>query len=212
MKNNWILNCTLGIVLGIGVAGGIVATLRDLMPPDSLAMAALFLGVVALAGAVQGVVLAHFQYPRVAAAVPGLNRQAWLRNSLIAGAVLWAVSCVPLLIPDRLQYQFFEDTNTTPWFWVWLCVDGFLWLFGFGLAQWRVLATVHKKGAGAWLWANAVGWLLGTLLVFFVQGLIAMPASVWVVYGTVFAAVVAGAALVALCMQMALKVLERRGA
>jgi len=207
VKTNWILNCTLGLVLGVGLSTGILTSLDGLFPPGNLALGAVAVLGICLAGALQGAVLGHFQYPGVAAAVPGLPRTAWLRNSVVAGVLLWAVSCIPLLLPYPAQHQFVEGTTSVPWFWLWLAVAGLLCLFAFGFAQALVLRPLHKTGAGAWLRANAVGWLLGTFLVMLLQGLIVI--SPLVVYGLLFVCLVVGAGVTALVLRVGVQVLAR---
>lgn len=196
MGKNWVLNGSLGIVLGLLMATGLVVVLLDYAHPVQAWHTFPLILAFAVAGGVQGGLLGFFQHGPLAVAVPSLPQGIWVKHTALAGAVLWVLACFPLAFPAEGRLAFFSSL----WFWPWLGAVAFAGLMAFGIAQSRILAAFHVEGARRWVRANSIAWVAGTAVTVAVAsvGLATKPGAIpeWLllvlfIFGMALGAVVA---------------------
>jgi hypothetical protein len=144
----WTATVTAGEALGFAVpavAGAAVAA----ADPGRPVVAA----VVLAAGAVEGAVLGTAQALVVRRAIPAVASRDWIRATVAGAVVAWAIGLLPILAGDRL------DEVPVPLAVALVVVLGGTLVTAMGAFQARVLAR-HVPGAGRWVPATALAWLL----------------------------------------------------
>lgn len=168
----WVVNCTLGELIGFGglpVVGGIVTLwLTDSLSPDSRSI--VLYAVAVIGGLGEGAVLAWFQLRVLRAVFSGLNEPRWILATAAAAAFAWSLGYLAPTLDDLF------GISTAMQIAIWVPA-GALILASIGIAQARVLRGVIER-PGRWIFANAVGWLLGLVWTFLLPALVPEGASI----------------------------------
>lgn len=161
----WTINCALGELLGISVAGAIAFGVNSAIgEPQTIADKVLVLFFMLLAGFIEGFMLGLFQWKVLKNKFKKMPHNKWILYTVTVAVLGWFLGMLPSL--------FFISTNTTsnsapsfdfdnPIIFTLLCIGtGIILGAIFGLFQWFVLKKYAQK-AYLWILANALGWGLG---------------------------------------------------
>lgn len=164
----WTLYCAAGELLGIGSAGAIAFAVNHLVgEPTTLPAKLLVLGAMLLAGAIEGFLLASFQWRVLHQQLPGVPLAGWRAYTMAIAVLGWLLGMMPSLFLFDEPAAEGQAAAAPPaildntWF-----VMGASAVMGlvvgalFGGFQWMVLRR-HVHRAGRWIWVNALGWGLG---------------------------------------------------
>lgn len=141
----WFATVTVAEFVGFAVpacVGALTATLRP-----AVSMPALL-----AAGAAEGAMLGSGQAAVLRRALPGLPRRRWIAATAGAAVLAYAIG----LAPSALSI----DAWPVPLVVVALAIGALVLLASIGTAQWLILRR-HVARAGHWIWATAIGWLVG---------------------------------------------------
>jgi len=154
-RRRWIIAFTLGELLGFGVLATAFGLLTLAMTRGLEARArSLVQAAAAIAGgAVEGAVLASFQWSVLRERLPQSVRGAWLRNTAIAAALAWAAGLAPPTLDELLDLG--AATQAVLWVAAALVI-----LPSIGVAQALALRGVEARPR-RWVLANVLGWLAG---------------------------------------------------
>jgi hypothetical protein len=144
----WTATVTAGEALGFAVpavAGAGIAAADPAWPVVA--------AVVLAAGAAEGAVLGTAQALVVRRAIPAVASRDWIVATVAGAVVAWAIGLLPILAGDRL------DELPVPLAVALVVVLGGILVSAMGAFQARVLAP-HVPGAGMWVPATALAWLL----------------------------------------------------
>lgn len=174
----WVVATTAGEFVGFAVPAAVGAAATWVMEGMEGTFAAVaMVGVMILAGVVEGAVLGFTQWLVLRRYIQNMARREWVLATALAAGVAWTIGMVPSTIGDL-------DTINP----VVLVGGGILlgavFVASIGFAQWLVLRRYIQK-AGWWVLANAIAWPAGVAVPF---GGLAMvpegaPVVVWVVVG-----------------------------
>ena len=160
----WIIACTAGELVGIGVATAAALGLDALIgEPHSFRARLLFLAVFATVGAVEGGALAGFQWRVLPTRLPRLRATEWIGVTVALAMAGWLVGMTPSLF-------FARDAGTAnePSLVVVLLMAA---LAGgaaglcFGGAQWFVLRR-YAEHASRWIWIHMPAWAFAMSAIF----------------------------------------------
>lgn len=144
-----------GEAIGFGAAmalgRGVVAIVGE---PGEL----LTLALACAAGAVEGACLGAAQGLVLRRVWPGLRVGAWARATMVGGALAWALGMT----------AGGHGPGTMPPLWVigLVMIASGLVLGGILGAAQAVVVRRHARGAGRWIAANAVGWMIGLMFAY----------------------------------------------
>ena len=159
----WTLACGAGEFIGIGMAAGIAILYNHLAgEPRSLPEKFSNLLIMMLAGALEGLILASFQWRILQEKIPKLPAWQWKLATTFIAVSGWCLGMIfPLFImeaPDRPVV--FDPPLVLIAF---ISLGGGFVLGGlFGLVQWFVLRK-YVSNSSSWILSNAVGWSIGLL-------------------------------------------------
>ncbi len=162
----WAIACGSGEFLGIAAAAALAIGHRLLLgEPANNADKLLNLFFMMVAGAVEGSILAYFQYRLIGRLFPGISWKQWLAYTVGAAVVAWMLGMLPSLFltgagaadpmspPDPLAYYSMA------------ALMGLLLGALFGYFQWLPLKG-QRQSALEWIPANALGWSVGMVFIF----------------------------------------------
>ena len=160
----WIVACTAGELLGIGVATGAALALNALIgEPRSLGSRLLTLATFAAVGAVEGTALAGFQWRVLRTRLPRLRAGEWVGVTVALAVAGWIAGMTPsLFINSEVTVQ--EE----PGLGVVLPVAAMAGAGAglcFGAAQWFILRR-HAERASQWIWIHVPAWALAMSAIF----------------------------------------------
>ena len=161
----WIVACTAGELVGIGVATGAALAIDTLIgEPRSLGSRLLTLATFAAVGAVEGTALAGFQWRVLRTRLPRLRAAEWIGVTATLAVAGWIVGMTPSL--------FMSDEPTAaqgePSLMIVLlkaAITGAGAGVCFGAAQWFVLRR-HAERAVRWIWIHVPAWALAMSAIF----------------------------------------------
>jgi hypothetical protein len=161
LKLLWLLTCGLGEMAGLGAALAVgAASALVLGAPTSAGGRLLVLVVLVLAGALEGLIVGHFQGRILQRVLPRFPRRRYLTATAAAAAFGWAVGVsTPLFFVEAAfdAESSWRATTTTLLFVAFL---GALLGLLFGGAQSLALDGAAKNRR-LWVMGNAVGWAAG---------------------------------------------------
>jgi hypothetical protein len=202
---SWTLATAVGEVLGFAIPVLTGAAAFSLIgEPDDARSALAFSVLLPAAGVGEGTILGSAQWLVLRRSLPSLSRRAWVGATAAAAGTAWALG----LLPSTIDALVAVPSSVLIGAWVLLAAP---LLCTIGVAQWLVLRR-HVAGAGGWVVANALGWLLGLPVTFIGPALVPndSPPALWLgvfvvcglLMGTVVG-VVTGVALDRLLMRAA---------
>ncbi|MGD9889723.1 MAG: hypothetical protein AB7R89_13340 [Dehalococcoidia bacterium] len=165
----------LGEVLGFAVPAVVGLNLLWLFGEvDSAGRAVTFYPLVLLAGMGEGAVLGTAQWVVLHRVLPSLTAHAWVGATAIAAGGAWALGLLPSSVDAAVTLP--PEAQAGAW-----VVIAPVLLCSIGVAQWIVLPH-HLDGAGRWIPANVIAWLLGLPVTFIVPALVPddSPPTVWI--------------------------------
>lgn len=173
----WIVACTAGELVGIGVATGAALALNALIgEPRSLGSRLLTLATFAAVGAVEGTALAGFQWRVLRTRLPRLRAGEWVGVTVALAVAGWIVGMTPSLFIDS------EVTvQDEPGLGVVLLVAAMAGAGAgvcFGAAQWFVLRR-HAERASQWIWIHVPAWALAMSAIFLGASVPSSGSSGW---------------------------------
>ncbi len=163
----WILSCALGEFIGIAIAAAItVLHFRLLGEPVTLADKIITMFIMLLAGAIEGALVAYFQWRVLRNFLPDLTLSRWQVVTIAAALTGWFLGMLPILMSGETSQGAAPAFDPPLWL-VSLTAAGVGLVFGaiFGWFQWLELRK-HLSGAAKWIWANTWGWTLGITWVY----------------------------------------------
>jgi len=171
MKNYWLkwtIACGIGEFLGIGVAAGIwFLHFRFLGEPESPGGKVLLLGIMVLAGIIEGSITGCFQWEVLRKRFTRLRTGNWLLFTALGAAAAWLLGMMPSLffIPESVASS---EPGAEPSGWLFAVLalsSGAVLGALFGAFQWIELRR-HTTGSGKWIPANLLGWMAGLAIIY----------------------------------------------
>jgi NAD(P)-dependent dehydrogenase (short-subunit alcohol dehydrogenase family) len=160
----WIVACTLGELVGMGIATGAALTIDALIgEPRSVGDRLLTLAVFAAVGAVEGTALAAFQWRVLRTRLPRLRIREWVGATVAIAVTGWIVGMTPSLFINQTA-----TVQEEPGLSVVLLVAAMAGAGAglcFGAAQWFILRR-HAERASRWIWIHVPAWALAMSAIF----------------------------------------------
>ncbi|MBD0377882.1 MAG: hypothetical protein ICV51_19920 [Flavisolibacter sp.] len=161
----WVINCSIGELIGIGLAGSIaVAVNHWLGEPQSFLQKSFVLIIMLFAGALEGTSIAWFQWQVLHHLFPRMKFISWWRWTVLIALLGWAAGTTPSLFLSGSE----PSSGSEPGFFliaIVAVVGGGIAGALFGLFQ----SFVLKKHTGKWPWwiiANTIAWSVAMLIIF----------------------------------------------
>lgn len=176
LYRRWVFAFTAGELLGFGgipVAGGALVFWLTVELGESF-RAVVFYAVAVIGGLGEGMVLGWFQARVLREVISGFDARRWIRLTSFAAAFAWALGMLAPTLDDLVGLSMLEQVI------VWV-PGSVLILFSIGTAQALALRGLVRN-VQQWIWANAVGWLLGLPWTFVLPALLpeSAPVAAWV--------------------------------
>jgi NAD(P)-dependent dehydrogenase (short-subunit alcohol dehydrogenase family) len=161
----WIVACTAGELVGIGVATGAALAIDTLIgEPRSLGSRLLTLATFAAVGAVEGTALAGFQWRVLRTRLPRLRAAEWIGVTATLAVAGWIVGMTPsLFMSDEPMAAQGEPSLMIVL--LMAVIAGAGAGVCFGVAQWFVLRR-HAERAARWIWIHVPAWALAMAAIF----------------------------------------------
>ena len=174
----WIVACTAGELVGIGVATSAALAINTLIgEPRSLGIRLLTLATFAAVGAVEGTALAGFQWRVLRTRLPRLRAAEWIGVTVGLAVAGWIVGMTPSLFMSQEPTAAQEEPGL-------MLVLLMAALAGagagicFGAAQWFILRR-HAERAARWIWIHVPAWALAMAAIFLGASLPTIEWSAW---------------------------------
>jgi hypothetical protein len=185
----WIVACSAGELVGIGVATGAALPINTLIgEPRSPGSRLLTLTAFAAGGAVEGTALAGCQWHVLRTRLPRLRAAEWIGVTAALAVAGWIVGMAPSL--------FMSDEPTAaqrePSLMIVLLMAAIAGAGAgvcFGAAQWFVLRR-HAERAARWIWIHVPAWALAMAAIFLGASL---PTPEWSAWSIALTGVAGGA-------------------
>lgn len=165
MFRHWVLNCSAGELIGIGLAGSLAVALNVLVgEPQTLSQKLLVLLGMLGAGVVEGTSVSWFQWKVLSKLFPELSFRRWWKLTTAVALLGWTLGMLPSLF---LQGGKPSAAVEPEWWWVLPAALAGGALAGglFGLFQYFELRR-HAPHAGWWIPANMLAWSVAMCLIF----------------------------------------------
>lgn len=162
----WTAACGVGEFLGIAAAAATAIGHRYLLgEPSSTEGRLLNLFFMALAGLLEGSILAYFQYRLIQKIFPQVAWKQWLAYTVAATIVGWMLGILPSLFVTGGAEEVTVQASGTPAYYSMAALIGLLLGALFGYFQWLPLKGL-RQNALLWVPANALGWAAGMVFIF----------------------------------------------
>lgn len=160
----WVVACTAGEFVGIGVASGAALTMATLVgEPQSPGERLVTLAVFAVVGAVEGAALAGFQWRVLRTRLPRLRAGEWVGVTVALAVAGWIVGMTPsLFITHEATPQSEPSLGVVL---LMAAMTGAGAGVCFGAAQWFILHR-HAEQASRWIWIHVPAWALAMSAIF----------------------------------------------
>lgn len=183
----WIAACTVGELIGIGVATAAGVTLNSIVgEPQSLGARVFVLVVFAAVGIVEGGALAALQWRVLRHRLPRLSAGEWVGVTVAVAVTGWIVGMTPSLFLSHESSTSREPALATVLLLAAIAGGGAGLCFG--AAQWFVLRR-HAESASRWIWIHIPAWALAMAAIFLGASL---PTAQWAWGWTALAGVAGG--------------------
>jgi hypothetical protein len=174
----WIVACTAGELVGIGVATGAALTIDTLIgEPRSMGSRLLTLATFAVVGAVEGTALAGFQWRVLRTRLPRLRAAEWIGVTVAVAVAGWIAGMTPSLFLSQGSTEAQEEPALTIVL-LMAATAGAGAGACFGAAQWLVLRR-HAERAARWIWIHVPAWALAMAAIFLGASLPTNEWSAW---------------------------------
>lgn len=195
LYTQWVINCSAGELLGIGIAGGIAVAINSVMSePYSTGQKINVLFAMLLAGAFEGTSVAWFQWRVLRHVYPTMRFINWWKWTVAIAVFGWTMGMLPSL--------FFINSTAQPpyepalWFVaVTAAAGGALAGALFGWAQ----SFELRKHTDKWMWwivANTLAWSVAMVIIFMgATWPAAETPAVWIITSAIISGCFAGLSL-----------------
>lgn len=161
----WTINCALGELLGIGIAGAIAFGVNGIIgEPQTISSKILVLFFMLVAGFIEGFMLGIFQWTVLKNKFQKIPKNKWIFYTILVAVLGWFFGMLPSLFfisPDATSNNAQSSDFDNPIIFALLSMGTGITLGAvFGLFQWFVLKHYAQK-AYLWILANSLGWGLG---------------------------------------------------
>ena len=178
LYRRWIVACTAGELVGIGVATSAALAINALIgEPRSLGSRLLTLATFAAVGAVEGTALAGFQWRVLRTRLPRLRAAEWIGVTVVLAVAGWIVGMTPSLFMSHEPTAAQEEPGLMLVLLL-AAMAGAAAGVCFGAAQWFILRR-HAERAARWIWIHAPAWALAMTAIFLGASLPMAEWSVW---------------------------------
>lgn len=201
---DWTIATALGEVCGFAVpALAWLTTLWLFGEAESAGPAVAFYLLMVLAGMIEGAVLGTAQWVVLRRMLPSLTARSWVGATAIAAGGAWALGLLPSTIDAVASLPPAAQAGA------WVVIAPIM-LCSIGVGQWFALRQ-HIGGAGRWIPANVVAWLVGLPVTFIIPALVpdGTPPAVWLA-AFVGAGLLMGAIVGAVTGRTLVRLLEAR--
>lgn len=160
----WIVACAAGELVAMAVAAGAALAVNAVVgEPPSLGSRLVTLAVFAAVGAVEGTVLAGFQWLVLRTRLPRLRVGEWVGVTAALAVVGWIIGMAPSLFVNQ-EAAVQEEPGLAVVLLMAALVGAGAGLC-FGAAQWFVLRR-HAEVARGWIWIHVPAWALAMSAIF----------------------------------------------
>ena len=190
----WIFANTVGELIGLGVVAMTGALFVLLLGGGSEFVAAFLM---IATGAFEGAVVGYFQANILQTKITYFNPRRWIFATMIGALTAWVLGTIPSLVMAFAE----NSQNTHPKEMSEIMMGFSAAGMGFALGivlsfpQWIELRR-YVKGAGWWIFANALAWTIGMPQLFAAPGIIGEGLPVWQIAFVILAAIVSAGASV----------------
>ena len=197
LYRRWIVACTAGELVGIGVATSAALAINALIgEPRSLGSRLLTLATFAAVGAVEGTALAGFQWRVLRTRLPRLRAAEWIGVTVVLAVAGWMVGMTPSLFMSHEPTAAQEEPGLMLVLLMAVMAGAGAGLC-FGAAQWFILRR-HAERAERWIWIHVPAWALALTAIFLGASLPTAEWSAWSIALTGAAGGVLGGVLLGL--------------
>jgi hypothetical protein len=169
----WILANSIGEAIGLGttfILGMLFAPLLTQEHNIWVTLAELLIAVL-LGTLLEGVVVGFCQGRILCERLPQIRLQEWIVATALGAGVAWSIGMLPSTIISLLTLE--RSSNSSPpaepsaiGQYTLAILLGLITGPILGFAQTVILRKYYVDRAGPWLWANAIAWAVGMLLIF----------------------------------------------
>lgn len=160
----WIVNYSLGELIGIGIAASIGRFLFFTFPDSSvISQSALTVIILVIAGVSEGYILGYIQWRSLSKIVPGLMPVLWIFVTTFSALAGWLF----ILPPGVMFIAFLSKISLISTYssYVYTMIVGAAFGGLIGFPQFFIIRK-YFKNAGVWIVSNTVGWMLSFLIVY----------------------------------------------
>lgn len=160
----WIVNYSLGELIGIGIAASISRFLFFTFPDSSVvSQSALTVIILVIAGVSEGYILGYIQWRSLSKIVPGLMPVLWIFVTTFSALAGWLF----ILPPGVMFIAFLSKISLISTYssYVYTMIVGAAFGGMIGFPQFFIIRK-YFKNAGMWIVSNTVGWMISFLIVY----------------------------------------------
>lgn len=160
----WIINYSLGELIGIGIAASIGRFLFVSFPENSaVSQSALTVIILFVAGIAEGLILGYIQWKSLSKFVPGFTPMLWIFVTTFSTLAGWLF----ILPPGVMFIAFLSKISLISTYssYLYTMLVGIAFGGLIGIPQFFIIRK-HFKNAAIWIVTNAIGWMLSFLIVY----------------------------------------------
>jgi len=160
----WIINYSLGELIGIGISASIGRFLFFTFPDSSIvSQSALTVMILIIAGIAEGYILGNIQWKALSKIVPGFAPMLWIVVTTCSALAGWLF----ILPPGIMFIAFLSKISLISTYssYIYTMIVGAAFGGLIGLPQFFIIRK-YFKNAGVWIVTNIVGWMLSFLIVY----------------------------------------------
>lgn len=166
----WVLANALSEMVGLGATLGVGAAYFSLTgEPQGLAAVLLAFLIAVVSGVIEATIVGLAQWWAMHPWFPAVRRREWWLATLVGALLAYVLGYLPSTLMDLGEQAAAGAAPAEPPQWVVLLLAAGLGVVGgavLSFAQWLVLRKSVNRGAGLWIPANMLAWLLGMPLIF----------------------------------------------
>lgn len=160
----WIINYSLGELIGIGIAASIGRLLFFTFPENStISQSALTVIILIIAGMAEGFILGYIQWKSLLKIIPGFTPVLWIFVTTFSALAGWLF----ILPPGVMFIAFLSKISLISTYSSYLYTMLVGTVFGglIGIPQFFIIRKYFKNGA-VWIISNTISWMFSFLIVY----------------------------------------------
>lgn len=160
----WIINYSLGELIGIGIAAAIGRFLFFTFPESSaVSQSALTVIILIIAGLAEGFILGYIQWKALSKIVPDFTPMLWIFVTTFSALAGWLF----ILPPGVMFIAFLSKISLISTYssYVYTMIVGAAFGGLIGFPQFFIIRN-YFKNAGVWIVSNTIGWMVSFLIVY----------------------------------------------